>query len=57
MSGNGWRWEGQLHGIIPPLISPLDDPGAPDPGAAREAIAGLLDEAGLGAAAGAAGAR
>jgi 4-hydroxy-tetrahydrodipicolinate synthase len=26
----GWRWERVLHGIIPPLISPLDDTGAPD---------------------------
>jgi 4-hydroxy-tetrahydrodipicolinate synthase len=33
MSGNGWRWERQLHGIIPPLISPLDDAGTPDAGA------------------------
>lgn len=33
MSGNGWRWERQLHGIIPPLISPLDVAGAPDAGA------------------------
>jgi 4-hydroxy-tetrahydrodipicolinate synthase len=33
MSGNGWRWERQLHGIIPPLISPLHDAGAPDTGA------------------------
>jgi hypothetical protein len=33
MGGNEWRWERQLHGIIPPLISPLDDTGAPDAGA------------------------
>jgi hypothetical protein len=41
MGGNEWRWERQLHGIIPPLIS----------------IAVLLDEAGLGAVAGAPGER
>ena len=39
MSGNGWRWERQLHGIIPPLISPLDDAGTPDAGA----MAALVD--------------
>jgi 4-hydroxy-tetrahydrodipicolinate synthase len=33
MSERGWRWERQLHGIIPPLISPLDGAGAPDAGA------------------------
>jgi 4-hydroxy-tetrahydrodipicolinate synthase len=26
----GWQWERVLHGIVPPLISPLDDAGAPD---------------------------
>lgn len=26
----GWQWERVLHGIVPPLISPLDDTGAPD---------------------------
>ena len=29
MSERDWNWERQLHGIIPPLISPLDDAGAP----------------------------
>ena len=29
----GWQWERVLHGIVPPLISPLDDAGAPDAGA------------------------
>jgi 4-hydroxy-tetrahydrodipicolinate synthase len=28
-----WQWERVLHGIVPPLISPLDDAGAPDAGA------------------------
>jgi 4-hydroxy-tetrahydrodipicolinate synthase len=28
-----WQWERVLHGIVPPLISPLDDAGAPDPAA------------------------
>jgi len=35
----GWRWERALHGIVPPLISPLDDAGAPDAGA----MAALVD--------------
>src|SRR5258708_25816746 len=26
----GWQWERVRHGIVPPLISPLDDAGAPD---------------------------
>src|SRR5512138_3492355 len=26
----GWEWERVLHGIVPPLISPLHDEGAPD---------------------------
>src|SRR5260370_19925249 len=26
----GWQWERVLHGIVPPLISPLDDAAAPD---------------------------
>ena len=39
MSERDWRWERQLHGIIPPLISPLDDAGAPDAGA----MAALVD--------------
>ncbi|HEX9748776.1 MAG TPA: hypothetical protein VGB86_10275 [Methylomirabilota bacterium] len=46
MSARDWKWERQQHGIVPSL--------AP---AAREAIAVLLEEAGLGAAAGAARAR
>jgi 4-hydroxy-tetrahydrodipicolinate synthase len=29
----GWRWERALHGIVPPLISPLDASGTPDAGA------------------------
>ena len=33
MSERDWNWERQLHGIVPPLISPLDDTGAPDAGA------------------------
>jgi iron-sulfur cluster assembly protein len=33
MSARDWDWERQLHGIVPPLISPLDDEGAPDAGA------------------------
>src|SRR3984893_8915612 len=33
----GWRWEQVLHGIVPPLISPLDEAGVPD-GAAMAAL-------------------
>jgi 4-hydroxy-tetrahydrodipicolinate synthase len=29
-TAGGWQWERVLHGIVPPLISPLDDGGAPD---------------------------
>jgi 4-hydroxy-tetrahydrodipicolinate synthase len=32
-NGGGWQWERALHGIVPPLISPLDDAGTPDAGA------------------------
>src|SRR5258705_12669882 len=39
MSERDWNWERQLHGIIPPLISPLDDTGAPD----ADAMAALVD--------------
>jgi hypothetical protein len=39
MSEVAWRWDRQLHGIIPPLISPLDDAGVPDAGA----MAALVD--------------
>jgi len=37
---DGWAWERVLHGIIPPLISPLGDPGDPDAGA----MAALVDQ-------------
>jgi len=36
-SASGWRWEQVLHGIVPPLISPLDEAGVPD-GAAMAAL-------------------
>src|SRR5258705_1494820 len=39
MSAREWNWERQLHGIVPPLISPLDDGGAPD----ASAMAALVD--------------
>src|SRR5260370_32067143 len=35
----GWQWERVLHGIVPPLISPLDDAGAPD----ADAMAALVE--------------
>ncbi|HKX01456.1 MAG TPA: dihydrodipicolinate synthase family protein, partial [Methylomirabilota bacterium] len=34
---SGWRWERVLHGIVPPLISALDQAGVPD-GAAMAAL-------------------
>jgi len=36
---SGWRWEQVLHGIVPPLISPLDEAGVPD----CVAMAALVD--------------
>ena len=33
------RWERALHGIVPPLISPLDGAGAPDAGAMAALVA------------------
>lgn len=36
-SASGWRWEQVLHGLVPPLISPLDEAGVPD-GAAMAAL-------------------
>src|SRR5260370_10624966 len=35
----GWQWERVLHGIVPPLISPLGDAGAPD----ADAMAALVE--------------
>jgi hypothetical protein len=32
MSERDWNWARQLQGIVPPLISPLDDAGATDAG-------------------------
>jgi hypothetical protein len=28
---SGWRWEQVLHGIAPPLISPLEQAGQAEP--------------------------
>src|SRR5258706_14694881 len=39
MSGREWNWERQLHGIVPPLISPLAADGEPD----ADAMAALVD--------------
>ena len=35
----GWQWERVLHGIVPPLISPLDDAGGVD----ADAMAALVE--------------
>ncbi|HUM15367.1 MAG TPA: dihydrodipicolinate synthase family protein [Candidatus Nitrosotalea sp.] len=39
----GWGWERALHGIVPPLISPLDDSGAPDAGTMAALVEHVID--------------